>query len=870
MQERYEPAAVEKAAQAYWVQHRSFVVSEDASREKYYCLCMFPYPSGRLHMGHMRNYTIGDALARFLRMQGRNVLQPMGWDAFGLPAENAAIANRVAPAKWTRDNINYMRGQLQSLGVAIDWTRELATCDPSYYHWNQWLFLRMLEKGIAYRKTGIVNWDPVDQTVLANEQVIEGRGWRTGALVQKREIPMYYLGITRYAQELLDALNDLPEWPERVRLMQANWIGRSEGVDIGFPYADDTRALLGHDGALKVFTTRADTLFGVSFVAISAEHPLAAAAARRSPVLSAFVDECRRGSTMEADIAQTEKRGMSAGVHLRHPLTGQPIEVWVANYVLMAYGEGAVMGVPAHDERDFEFAHKHSLPIPTVIRPDSGAYETVGDQWQAAYCEYGTLINSGEFNGLTSQAAIDAIAAALGRQGLGSKRVQWRLRDWGISRQRYWGCPIPLIHCDACGVVPVPEDQLPVVLPDYLVPDGTGNPLAKCAEFLNVNCPKCGKAARRETDTMDTFVDSSWYFMRYASFDQSRSAVDQRVAYWLPVDQYIGGIEHAILHLLYSRFWTRVMRDFSLVQISEPFSRLLTQGMVLNHIYYRSDHGRRQYVSPADVQPTFDAEHRTVGGVSLLDHTALEYGGLGKMSKSSGNGVDPQTLIDKYGADTARLFILFATPPEQSLEWSDEGVQGQFRFLRRLWKAVHEHVAAGAGAPIDKAALSAGGRELRRKTHQTLARVTADIGRRRNFNTAIAAVMELLNAVGDFRQSGANAHAVRHEALEIAVLALSPIVPHVTHALWHELGHTGAVIDERWPQTDSEALQQATVEVVVQVNGKLRGKLQLPAGSQRELALEAAVADPNVQRFLAGKEIRKVIHVPDKLVNLVI
>jgi leucyl-tRNA synthetase len=871
MQERYDPAAVEKAAQDYWEQHRSFVVREDASREKYYCLCMFPYPSGRLHMGHVRNYAFGDVLTRFMRMRGRNVLQPMGWDAFGLPAENAAIANRVAPAKWTRDNIAYMRDQLRSLGFAIDWSRELATCDPSYYHWNQWLFLRMLEKGIAYRKTGIVNWDPIDQTVLANEQVIDGRGWRTGALIEKREIPMYYLAITRYAQELLDALNELPEWPERVRLMQANWIGRSEGVDIAFPYADDTRALLGRDGQLKVFTTRADTLFGATFVAISAEHPIAAAAAARDPALAAFVEECRRGSTMEADIAQVEKRGMSAGLHVQHPLTGQPVAVWVANYVLMTYGEGAVMGVPAHDERDFEFARKHALPIPTVIRSNTGAYEAVGEQWQAAYSEYGTLVDSGEFNGLTSEAAIDAIAATLGRKGLGSKRVQWRLRDWGISRQRYWGCPIPLIHCETCGVVPVPDDQLPVVLPEDLVPDGTGNPLNRCTEFLNVKCPRCAQSARRETDTMDTFVDSSWYFLRFASADQAASPVDERTRYWLPVDQYIGGIEHAILHLLYSRFWTRVMRDFSMVQISEPFSRLMTQGMVLNHIYYRAgENGRRQYVDPAEVEPRLDANHLRVGGVSLIDHQPVEYGGMGTMSKSKGNGVDPQLFIAKYGADTVRLFIMFASPPELTLEWSEEGVQGQFKFLRRLWKAVYDHVSAGKAAVLDKASLSPTARELRHKTHHTLARVTGDIDRRRHFNTAISAVMELLNALGDYEESGPNAQAVRQEALEIAVIGLSPIVPHIAHTLWHALGHAGAIIDERWPQADSEALQRSTVEVVVQVNGKLRGKLQLPAGSQRERALEAAVADPSVQRFIAGKQIRKVIHVPDKLVNLVI
>jgi leucyl-tRNA synthetase len=870
MQERYEPAAIEKAAQDYWEQHRSFVASEDASREKYYCLSMFPYPSGRLHMGHMRNYTIGDVLARFMRMQGRNVLQPMGWDAFGLPAENAAIANGVPPAKWTRDNIDYMRGQLRSLGVSIDWTRELATCDPAYYHWNQWMFLRMLERGIAYRKTGVVNWDPVDQTVLANEQVIEGRGWRTGALVEKREIPMYYLGITRYAQELLDALNELPEWPERVRTMQANWIGRSEGVEVSFPYDADTRALTGGDGLLKVFTTRADTMFGVTFVAISAEHPLATAAARLDPPLAAFVDECRRGSTMEADIALAPKRGMQTGLHVRHPFTGEPVQIWVANYVLMAYGEGAVMGVPAHDERDFEFAATHGIAVPTVVKSETGVYDTVGDHWDPAYAEHGTVINSAEFSGLSSAAAIDAIAAALQTRALGQKRVQWRLRDWGISRQRYWGCPIPLIHCDACGVVPVPEDQLPVVLPEHLVPDGSGNPLQRCAEFLHVSCPKCGKDARRETDTMDTFVDSSWYFLRYASSGAPDGPVDARAHYWLPADQYIGGIEHAILHLLYSRFWTRVMRDMSLIQISEPFTRLLTQGMVLNHIYYRSVDGRRQYINPSDVEPVFDEQRALVGGVSLHDQQPVEYGGLGKMSKSSGNGVDPQTLIDKYGADTARLFIMFRVPPEQSLEWSDDGVQGQARFLRRLWKAVFDHVQAGSRLTLDKSDLSAGARDLRHKTHQTLNKITIDIGKRRTFNTAISAVMELLNAVAAYQEHGENAQAVRQEALEIAVLGLSPIVPHVTHTLWHALGHAGAVVDESWPVTDQQALVLSTIELIVQVNGKLRGRVQLAAGADRDAALEAAMADPTVQRFIDGKPLRKAIHVPDKLVNLVV
>jgi leucyl-tRNA synthetase len=871
MQERYEPAAVEKAAQDYWEQHRTFEAGEQPGREKYYCLSMFPYPSGRLHMGHVRNYTIGDVLARFMRMQGCNVLQPMGWDAFGLPAENAAIANGVPPARWTRDNIAYMRRQLRSLGFAIDWRRELATCDPSYYHWNQWMFLRMLERGIAYRKTGVVNWDPVDHTVLANEQVIDGRGWRTGALVEKREIPMYYLGITRYAQELLGALGQLPDWPERVRIMQANWIGRSEGVELAFPYAQDTRALTGADGVLKVFTTRADTLFGVTFVAVSAEHPLASAAADGNRQLAAFVEECRQGSTMEADIALAPKRGMPTGLHVRHPFTDAPIAIWVANYVLMAYGEGAVMGVPAHDERDFEFARKHGIEIRMVVRSDQGACEGVSDTWEASYGEYGTLVQSGEFSGLSSHAAIDAIAARLAQRGLGAKRVQWRLRDWGISRQRYWGCPIPLIHCERCGVVPVPDEQLPVVLPENLVPDGSGNPLTRCAEFLHVDCPQCGRAARRETDTMDTFVDSSWYFLRYASADAPASPVDARVNYWLPVDQYIGGIEHAILHLLYSRFWTRVMRDLSLVELSEPFSRLLTQGMVLNHIYYRTPaNGRREYFNPEEVQPEFNAENVRIGGTSLIDHLPVQYGGLGTMSKSKGNGVDPQALVDKYGADTLRMFVMFTAPPEQTLEWSEEAVLGQFRFLRRLWKAVHDHVVAGPPVALDKAALSPAARELRHRAHQALAQVAVDIGRRRTFNTAIAAVMKLLNAVGEYQELGEQARAVRHEALEIAVLSLSPIVPHAAHALWQELGHSRAVIDEPWPQPDPEALAQSTVELVVQVNGKLRGRIQLAAGSAREVALEAALAEPAVQRFLEGKPVRKAIHVPDKLVNLVV
>ncbi|HET7758265.1 MAG TPA: leucine--tRNA ligase, partial [Steroidobacteraceae bacterium] len=704
MRETYEPAAVERDAQDYWHRHRSFEAREDPARPKYYCLSMLPYPSGRLHMGHVRNYTIGDVLTRYLRMQGYNVLQPMGWDAFGLPAENAAISNGVPPAKWTRENIAHMRAQLKSLGFAIDWRRELATCDPAYYRWNQWLFLRMRERGLAYRKSGIVNWDPVDQTVLANEQVIDGRGWRTGAPVEKREIPMYYLAITRYAGELLAALEELPDWPERVRVMQANWIGRSEGCDIAFPYAADTVSAVGAAGSLRVFTTRADTLFGVTFMAIAAEHPVALAAARASPKLAAFVEECRRGSVTEAELATQEKKGMPTGLHVLHPFTGQPLEIWVANYVVMAYGEGAVMGVPAHDERDFEFALATGLPVVTVVRPTSGAYEEVRAPWIAAYGEHGVTVNSGEFSGLGFRQAVESIAAALEMKGLGARRVQFRLRDWGISRQRYWGCPIPIIHCAACGEVPVPDVQLPVVLPEDLVPDGSGNPLARSPAFYQCSCPQCGRAARRETDTMDTFVDSSWYFMRYACPDQAGAMVDERVAYWLPVDQYIGGIEHAILHLLYARFWTKVMRDLELVKFGEPFTRLLTQGMVLNHIYsYQPPGGRKRYFNPADVETrrASDGSARYEVVTSDLGPLAVEHEGIGKMSKSEGNGVDPEGLIERFGADTARLFTMYASPPEQTLEWSDEGVQGASRFIRRLWSAVYEQVAAGAAPALE-------------------------------------------------------------------------------------------------------------------------------------------------------------------------
>ena len=878
MQERYEPAAVERAARAFWDEQRVFEAREDAASEgnKFYCLSMFPYPSGRLHMGHVRNYTIGDVLTRFHKMHGKAVLQPMGWDAFGLPAENAAMKNGVPPAKWTRDNIAYMKGQMKSLGLAFDWSREIATCDPSYYKWNQWLFLRMLEKGIAYRKTGVVNWDPVDQTVLANEQVIDGKGWRTGALIEKREIPMYYLAITRYAEELLGDLGKLPDWPERVKTMQANWIGKSEGCEISFPYAPDTKALMGADGTLKVFTTRADTLFGVTYMAVAAEHPIALAAGAKNPALQAFIDECRSGSTMEADIATQEKKGMRTGFSVLHPFTGERVEVWVANYVLMAYGEGAVMGVPGHDARDYEFALKNRLPIVQVIKSKTGAYENLDPPWRDAFTEYGITMNSGEFDGLEFQAAIDAIALALEKKGLGRKRTQWRLRDWGISRQRYWGCPVPMIHCAKCGEVPVPDEDLPVVLPEGLVPDGSGNPLNKTPSFYECKCPRCGADARRETDTMDTFVDSSWYFLRFACPDAT-TMVDARANYWMQVDQYIGGIEHAILHLLYSRFWTKVMRDLGLVTVDEPFKNLLTQGMVLAHSYYRiGPTGAYTYYNPADVEVVLDENNQPRQYILLTDNQPVIAGGLGTMSKNKNNGVDPNGIIEQFGADTARMFMMFTAPAEQTLEWSDEGVQGSFRFIRRLWKAVYDQV--NAPPPIDaittnefdKTKLSAEQKEMRRISHHTLEKVTDDIGRRRSFNTAVAAVMELLNAISKFDSKTLAGRVVAHEALEIAVMCLSPMIPHVTHELWRQLGHETALINESWWTPDPDALVQDNIEISVQVNGKMRARVGIPASATQDIAVAAAMTDANVQKFVEGKPIRKAIYVPGKLVNIVV
>ena len=856
MDEHYKPEEIEPAAQRWWREHGTFRAVDDSTREKFYCLCMFPYPSGKLHMGHVRNYTIGDVISRFHRMQGRNVLQPMGWDAFGLPAENAAMQNGVPPARWTRDNIAYMRGQLQSLGFALDWERELATCDPEYYRWNQWLFLRMREHGIAYKKTGVVNWDPIDQTVLANEQVIDGRGWRTGALVERREIPMYYLNITRYADQLTDALATLDEWPERVRVMQQNWIGRSDGVEIRFPY---------DGGALSVFTTRADTLLGATWVAVAAEHPLAARAADADPAVAAFVDECRRGGNTEAELATQEKRGVPTALTVAHPLTGEPLPVWVANYVLMAYGEGAVMAVPAHDQRDFEFARRYGLPVKVVVRPRAGAAPAPAQMEEALVTKDGVLCNSGRYDGLDFTAATAAIAADLEMRQLGARRVQYRLRDWGISRQRYWGCPIPIVHCPTCGEVPVPDDQLPVRLPDDLVPDGHGNPLARCAAFVDTPCPRCGAPARRETDTMDTFVDSSWYFLRFASAGNEDAMVDARVDYWLPVDQYIGGIEHAILHLLYSRFWVRVMRDLGLLAFDEPFRRLLTQGMVLNHIYSRrAGDGRVEYFNPADVDGVGE------GATLKSDGRAVQWEGMGTMSKSKNNGVDPNRMVSDYGADTARLFMLFTSPPELSLEWSDAGVDGAARFLRRLWRMVAEHVVGGDAAPIDVGALDDPQRVLRRHLHETIAKVTDDVGRRYTFNTAIAAVMELVNHVSRFDAAGMHGRAVVREALEAIVLMLAPMVPHLCHALWQALGHDGTVADARWPTVDAAALQRDTLALVVQVNGKLRGEIEVARDADRAEIERAALADAAVARHLDGRRVQRVIVVPGRLVNVVV
>ena len=877
MQEHYQPSLIEPAAQQKWAAQRAFNVSEDTSKPKFYCLSMFPYPSGKLHMGHVRNYTIGDVRSRFKKMQGYNVLQPMGWDAFGMPAENAAINNNVAPAAWTYSNIEYMKQQLKSLGFALDWEREIATCRPEYYRWEQLLFTKLFKKGIVYRKLGTVNWDPIDQTVLANEQVIDGRGWRSGALVEKREIPMYYFKITDYAEQLLNDLDGL-DWPEQVKTMQRNWIGKSRGMTVRFAVADDSKTgLNGNDAQfLQVYTTRPDTLMGATYVAVAAEHPLATAAAANQPELQAFIAECKAGSVAEADMATMEKKGMPTGRFVINPLNGERLEVWVANYVLWGYGDGAVMAVPAHDERDFAFAHAYGLPIKQVIAVGDNAFDA--QNWQDWYAdkENGKLINSGEFNGLDFQAAFDAIGAKLQATGAGEPKTQYRLRDWGISRQRYWGCPIPIIHCEHCGDVPVPEQDLPVVLPENVVPDGAGSPLAKMPEFYETQCPSCGGAARRETDTMDTFMESSWYQFRYMSprFNGGMVA-PEAAAYWQQVDQYIGGIEHAILHLLYARFFTKLMNDEGIVPVREPFKQLLTQGMVLAATYYRENaEGKKTWYNPADVTVQTDEKGRPISAVLDADGQPVIIGGVEKMSKSKNNGVDPQAIIDAYGADTARLFMMFASPPEQSLEWSDSGVAGAHRFLNRLWRTVYDFVQQG-GAAISKFAgsqdaLSGSLKDLRFKLHSTIAKVTDDYDRRQQFNTAIAAVMELLNQYDKTDCANAEGKAVAREVLEAAVILLSPIVPHICETLWAELNTGSALWQQAWLQPDPAALVQTEIELMVQVNGKLRDKILVAADAAEDDIKAAAFASAGAIKFMEGKTPKKVIVVPKRLVNIVV
>ncbi|MED5510804.1 MAG: leucine--tRNA ligase [Pseudomonadota bacterium] len=816
MQQEYRPDEVEAAAQQFWQENNSFQVTEDPDREKFYCLSMFPYPSGQLHMGHVRNYTIGDVISRYQRMQGKNVLQPMGWDAFGLPAENAAIKNKVAPAAWTYQNIDYMRGQLQRLGLGYDWQRELATCKPDYYRWEQWLFTRLYKKGLVYKKTAAVNWCPHDMTVLANEQVIDGCCWRCDTKVERREIPQWFMKITDYADQLLADLDQLDGWPEQVRTMQANWIGRSQGVQIKFNIAEQ-------NDSLAVYTTRPDTLMGVSYVAVAAEHPLALKAAENNPELQSFIEECRRMQTSEAALETAEKKGVATGLMAIHPVTGEQVPVWAANFVLMGYGTGAVMSVPAHDQRDFEFAQKYSLPVKQVIE---ALDETEIHLNKQAFTEKGRLLNSDQFDGLTSEQAFDAIADFLAEKGLGERQTNYRLRDWGVSRQRYWGTPIPIINCPTCGSVPVPEADLPVTLPEDVVVDGSGSPIKSMLEFYQTQCPQCGGEAERETDTFDTFFESSWYYARFTCPDNEQAMLDERANYWLPVDQYIGGIEHAVLHLLYARFFHKLMRDEGLVSGDEPFKNLLTQGMVLKD--------------------------------------------GAKMSKSKGNTVDPQALIDEYGADTARLFMMFAAPPEMSLEWSDKAVEGANRFLKRLWRAVSEHVTQGQTAEIDTDNLSDDLQNLRRQAHQTLTKVTDDIGRRHTFNTAIAAVMELMNAIAKLNDNSEQGRAVLQESLELVVLMLSPITPHISHELWQMLGHQGAIVDASWPAVDEAALKQDKIELMVQVNGKLRARIAVPAEADQKAVEEIAFAEENVKRFTEGKEVRKVILVPGRLLNIVV
>ncbi|MFW3614410.1 leucine--tRNA ligase [Billgrantia antri] len=859
MDAQYKPFEIERDAQNFWQKNQCFKAVEDASREKFYCLSMFPYPSGKLHMGHVRNYTIGDVVSRFQRMQGRNVMQPMGWDAFGMPAENAAIQNRVPPAKWTYDNIDYMRSQLQALGFAYDWSREFATCDTDYYRWEQWFFAKLVEKGLVYKKMSTVNWDPVDQTVLANEQVIEGRGWRSGALVERKEIPLWFLRITDYADELLTDLDKI-EWPEQVKTMQRNWIGKSRGVELSF----DIKAADGSVAEpLSVYTTRPDTLLGVTYVAVAAAHPLAKAAAEDNAELAAFREECAQGGTSEAELATKEKRGMPTGHMAVHPLTGREVPVYVANFVLMEFGTGAVMAVPGHDQRDWEFATKYDLPIEAVIADESGQ---APDLSQGAYVEYGVLINSGEFDGLDFDAAFETIAGRLAELGRGEVKINYRLRDWGVARQRYWGAPIPVKYGPEGQTVPLSDDELPVALPMEVTVDASGSPLKRMPEFYEL-----GDGWVRETDTFDTFMESSWYFARFCCADNRDAMLDERADYWLPVDLYIGGIEHAILHLLYARFFTKLMRDLGLVKVDEPFQRLLTQGMVIAETFYRSTpNGAKEWFNPADVEVKRDDKGRPVSAVLISDGQPVEMGGIEKMSKSKNNGVDPQSMIDRFGADTVRLFMMFAAPPEQSLEWSDSGVEGASRFLKRLWRIVFEHLEAGQPDKLDIKALNDAQRELRRKTHETIKKASDDIGRRTTFNTAIAAVMELTNALAKFDDAPPQGLAVAREAVEACVLLLAPITPHACHALWRELGHEGPAIDAPWPKVDESALARDTIELVVQVNGKLRARIEVAAEASKEAIEAEAFAAENVQRHTEGKAVRKVIVVPGKLVNIVV
>ena len=931
MDERYRPEAIEHEAQAFWDESRAFEVREDPSREKFYCLSMFPYPSGKLHMGHVRNYTIGDVISRYQRMRGRNVLQPMGWDAFGLPAENAAMQNKVPPARWTYRNIEYMKAQLRQLGFAYDWSRELATCRPGYYRWEQWMFTRLFEQGIAYRRESEVNWDPVDRTVLANEQVIDGRGWRSGAVVERRKIPQWFLRITDYCEELLTELDNI-DWPEPVKTMQRNWIGRSEGTEIDFaieapgaegPNADGPDA----DGPdtdgpntddpdtdgpntddpdtdgpntddpdtdgpnadgpntddpdtdgpdfddeyppLRVFTTRPDTVYGATFMAVAAGHPLAASVAERREDVAAFIEECRRGGTSAAEVETMEKRGMPLGVNAVNPFNGERLPVWVANFVLMGYGTGAVMSVPGHDERDHEFALHYGLPIRQVIAPADGAE---ADVRAAAWTdrENAVVVNSGEYSGLGFRECFDRMADWLEATGRGARRINYRLHDWGVSRQRYWGCPVPIVHCDACGMVPVPDDQLPVVLPEDVDIEGGGSPLARLAEFVRTTCPKCGADARRDTDTFDTFMESSWYFARFACADADTAKLDERADYWMPVDQYIGGIEHAILHLMYARFYQKLMNEAGLAKVREPFASLLTQGMVVAPTFFREQDGAVRYYAPAEVEVEHDDKGGITGAHALADGAPVEVGSIEKMSKSKNNGVDPEDMIARYGADTVRLYIMETSPPDQMLEWSDRAVEGASKFLRRLWRIVREHLEQGPAPALDVKLLDGPGRELRCRIHETIAKVSDDVGRRYKFNTACAACRELVNEIMAFDADTAARRGVVREALEAVVLMLAPVVPHVCHTLWRALGHRDPVIDAAWPAVDEAAMSRDVIELVVQVNGRLRGHVRVDADADREVVEREAQRNDNVARFIGERPIRKVIVVPGRLVNIVV